>query len=332
MAKILVTGGAGYIGSHVVKKLLKERYKVLAVDNFSTGFVEPITLLSKKYSDLSYIKADLSDRNALEKIFRNYQISDVIHLAAKTDVAESMTKPDLYHKENYLNSINLLEIMLQAGVKNIIFSSSAAVYGNPGYTPIDEKHPTHPTSPYGQTKLDFEKYLAKIKNINFIILRYFNVGGSDSESLIGKSHTKSQDLMENLMKVALGQKEFFEIFGDDFETPDGTAIRDFVHVEDIAQAHLLALKNLEIKNREIFNLGSESGFSVKEIIDKATSIIHKEIPIHIVEKRPGDITISRADASKAKTNLAWKPEYSDLGTIIKTDWDWRKEHPLGYTN
>jgi len=213
----------------------------------------------------------------------------------------------------------------------MIFSSTAAVYGEPQYTPIDEKHPTNPDSPYGQTKLDFERYLKQVNNLKYIILRYFNVGGADPEGLIGKSHLKSDDLIETIMKVALGQKESLEIYGSDYDTPDGSAIRDFVHVEDIAQAHILSLKEIEEFSGEVFNLGSDLGFSVKEIVNKAKKIIGKNFPVKIGRRREGDIAVSVASSKKAKKNLSWIPEYSNLDSIIETDWNWRKVHPFGYT-
>src|SRR3989304_76906 len=329
---ILVTGGAGYIGSHLVKNLLKEGFSVIVFDNLSTGFIETIEILRQRYpKHLEFIKCDLNDKEKLAEIFETREIETVMHLAAKIDVAESVEKPELYHQENYLNSINLLEAMTAAGVKKLIFSSTAAVYGNPLYTPIDEKHPTNPLNPYAQTKLDFEKYLSKVENLNYVILRYFNVGGSDPSGLIGKSHLQSGDLMENILKVALGRDEKIQIFGDNYETSDGTPIRDFVHVEDVAAAHVLTLKDIDRYFGESFNLGSESGFSVKEFIDKASIIIEREIPTETVARRPGDVAVSVASSQKAKEILGWNPRYSDLDSIIRSDWNWRKVHPLGYT-
>ncbi|MEK7142641.1 MAG: UDP-glucose 4-epimerase GalE [Patescibacteria group bacterium] len=330
--KILITGGAGYIGSHLVKNLIKEGYLVLIVDNLSCGFIEPLEIIKREFGDFVFVRGDLGDKEKLQKIFQDYQIDTVIHLAAKIDATESVKKPELYHQENYLNSINLLEAMTNVGVDRLIFSSTAAVYGNPQYTPIDENHPTISTNPYGQTKLDFEKYLQKTANLNYCILRYFNVGGSDPAGLIGKSHLQNEDLLENIIKVALGKKRILQIFGSDYETQDGTAIRDFLHVEDIAQAHILALNNVEKSHQEVFNIGSEKGFSVKEIIDRATMIFGKEIPTEVTEKRPGDIAVSVASSKKAKDILGWNPQYSDLDSIIRTDWNWRKIHPNGYLN
>ena len=342
MDKILITGGAGYIGTHIVKNLLKEGFSLMVLDNLSVGFIEPIEILKKKYglkshSNLEFIKGDLADKNLLEKIFKK-DIEAVIHLAAKTDAVESVKNPELYHRENYINSINLVEGMSSAGVNKLIFSSTAAVYGNPQYIPIDENHSTNPTNAYGQTKLDFEKYLERVENLKYIVLRYFNVGGSDPIGLIGKSHLQSEDLIENIMKVVLGQKEILQIFGSDYDTEDGTSVRDFIHVEDVAIAHILSLENLEKFSREtlpagrqVFNLGSEIGFSVKEIIDRASLIINKEIPTQTVEKRQGDIAQSVASAQKAKEKLAWNPQYSNLDSIIRSDWNWRKKHPYGYT-
>lgn len=332
MDKIFVTGGAGYIGSHLVKNLLKEGFPVIVFDNLSTGHIEPIEILKKKIGDFEFIKGDLTQKEKLAEIFQKNKVEAVMHLAAKTDVLESVKNPELYHQENYINSVNLIEAMTETGVNKFIFSSTAAVYGNPQYTPIDEKHATHPTNPYGQTKLDFEKYLEKVENLKYIILRYFNVGGADPAGLIGKSHPQSQDLIENIMKVALGQKRNLEIFGADYSTPDGTAIRDYLHVEDISQAHILALKNIDTFDKQVFNLGSEKGFSVKEVVNKASILIGKEIPTQIAGKRPGDVEVSVASSQKAKEQLDWNPQYSNLDSIIKTDWDWRKTHPFGYTN
>lgn len=329
--RILITGGAGYIGSHIAKRLLKEGFSVVIVDNLSTGFIEPINILSKKFDNLKFIKVDLSDKERLEKIFAEQKIDAVMHLAAKIYANESTLKPDLYHRENYLNGINLIEAMTAAGVNKLVFSSTAAVYGNPQYIPVDEDHPTNPLSPYGQTKLDFEHYLAKVKNLKYVILRYFNVGGADIDGLLGRSHLNGEDLIENVIKVALGNKEYLPIFGKDYKTPDGTAIRDFLHVEDIAQAHLLALKQIDQLSGEIFNLGSETGFSVQEIVDKAIAVIGKEISARDENKRSGDIALSVASAKKAKDILSWDPQYSNLEMIIRTDWEWRKVHPFGYT-
>lgn len=343
--KIFVTGGAGYIGSHLVKNLLKEKFEVVAFDNLSTGFIEPLEIIRKEFASptggLEFIRGDLANVGLLEKIFQQKKIDVVIHLAAKTDAAESVRKAEVYHQENYINSINLIEAMTNAGVDQFIFSSTAAVYGNPQSTPIDESHPTKPENPYGQTKLDFEKYLARSENLKYLIFRYFNVGGSDSAGLVGRSHFASQDLMENIFKVALGQKQILKIFGDNYDTPDGTPIRDFIHVEDVSAAHILALKKIANPpagespvgaGSKIFNLGSEQGFSVKEIIDKASLIIGREIPTETAQRREGDITVSVASAQKAKEILGWNPQYSNLDSIIRSDWNWRKIHPKGYTN
>lgn len=329
--KVLVTGGAGYIGSHLIKNLLKQNYQIVILDNLSSGSITPIEIIKKNYGDIEFIKGDLADKEKLAEIFQKNEIDAVMHLAAKIDVNESVKNPNLYHQENYINSINLVEAMTASGCNKLIFSSTAAVYGNPEYTPIDENHPTNPTNPYGQTKLDFEKYLKKVENLKYIILRYFNVGGSDPVGNLGRSHLYMSDLIENIFKVALGQKEILEIFGSDYETRDGTPIRDFMNVEDVALAHILALGKIDAVSGEVFNLGSESGFSVKEIIDKASIIIGKEIPTEAIERRPSDIVVSVASAQKAKELLDWNPQYSDIDSIIRTDWNWRKRHPLGYT-
>lgn len=329
---ILVTGGAGYIGSHVTKKLLEKNYQVLAVDNFSTGYLEPLQNLQQKYPDLSYIKADLADKEKIKEIFIKYNIDAVIHLAAKIEVSESLKNPKLYHQENFLNSVNLVEAMSEAGVNKLIFSSTAGVYGDPKYTPIDENHPASPLNPYAQSKLDFERYLQKFQNLKYVIFRFFNVGGASEDGLIGKSHLKSQDLIENIIKTALGQKESFEIFGSDYDTSDGTAVRDLVHVEDIADAMVLSLKKIDQAQSKIFNLGSEKGFSVKEIVAKAEEIMGRKINLKYLLRRGGDISVSVASSQKAKKELGWQPQNSNLDSIISSDWAWRQSHLEGYKN
>ena len=304
---------------------------MVILDNLSTGRIKPIEILKRQYDNLEFIKVDLKDKEEVEKIFAKKEIDAVMHFAGKLSVCESMEEPALYHQENFVNSINLIEAMTKAGVTKFIFSSSCVVYGLPEYTPIDENHPTHPQSPYGQTKLDFEQYLSKVANLKYVIFRYFNVAGSDPEGLLGKSDVDRNDLMGNIMKVALNQKNKLEIYGNDYKTTDGTAIRDFLHVEDIANAHILALKKIDNISGEIYNLGSENGFSVKEVISQASKIFGREIPTQIKARRTGDIPVSSASAKKAKEILDWQPHFSDLETIIRTDWNWRKSHPLGYT-
>jgi len=326
----LVTGGAGYIGTHIAKNLLKEGFKVIILDNLSTGFIEPVKILQKKHQRCEFIKGDLADKDLLKKIFSENDIEAVIHLAAKISVRESILEPEIYSRENYLNSINLVEAMVARGVNKLVFSSTCAVYGEPKYIPIDEQHPTNPINPYSRTKLDFENYLNKVKNLKFIIFRFFNVGGSDPEGLIGKAHIVEPDLTENIMQVALSQKSYLEIFGDDYNTEDGTPVRDYIHVEDISQAHILGLKNLEKVSGEIFNLGSEKGFSVKEVVITAENVFGKTIPVKVVQSKEGDVASSVASAQKAKSMLNWQPQYSDLEMIIQTDWNWRKKHPDGY--
>ena len=326
----MVTGGAGYIGSHIAKNLLKEGFKVIILDNLSTGFIEPVKILQKRHQRCEFIKGDLADKDLLKKIFSENKIEAVIHLAAKINVRESVLEPDIYTHENYLNSINLVETMVSRGVNKLVFSSTCAVYGEPKYIPIDEQHPTEPINPYSQTKLDFENYLEKVKNLQFLIFRFFNVGGSDLEGLIGKAHLINPDLTENIMKVALGQSDHLEIFGNDYPTEDGTPVRDYIHVEDISQAHISGLRNLKKLDGEIINLGSEKGFSVREVVITAENVLGRTIPVKAVPRKEGDVACSVASAQKAKDMFGWQPQYSNLETIIRTDWNWRKKHPLGY--
>ena len=325
-----------------MKSLVKEGCDVIVYDNLSAGFEEPLEKIRQsfnsqvdpKYGDFLFIKGDLADKEKLTSIVTGYQIDAVVHLAARLDVAESMEKPDLYYKENYLNSVNLLDVVVQAGIKKFILASTCAVYGNPTYTPIDEKHPVNPVSPYPETKWEFEKYLKLTKGVKYVVFRFFNVGGCDPDGLIGKGYAQRQDLLENIYRVALGQKNNLEIYGEDYDTPDGSAIRDFIHVQDIVKANLLALKYLDRSDvvNELFNLGSEKGFSVKETIKEAQEVIGKEIETKICPRRAGDASISFASSKKAREVLGWNQDYSDLETIINTDWKWRTKNPQGYHN
>ncbi len=324
--RILITGGAGYIGSHVVKELLKEKHQIFIYDNLSKGHRQAIL-------GGVLIKADLSDKKRLDKVFKKYKPQVVIHLAGFIEAGESMFKPAKYFQNNVLNGLNLLDAMVKNKIKYIIFSSSAAVY-KPQRIPLREESVLKPTNVYGQTKYIFEKlleYFDKNYGLKFISLRYFNAAGADLSGEIGEDHRPETHLIPNILKVALGQKRYLEIYGDDYPTKDGTCIRDYIHVTDLAIAHILALKFL-IKNKKskIYNLGSEKGFSVKEVLEKCILVTKKIIPVRIVPPRAGDAPILIASSKKIKKELGWQPKFSTLETIIQTAWEFHQRYPNGY--
>lgn len=326
--RVLVTGGAGYIGSHIVKDLLKEKHQVFVLDNLSLGHRRAVL------SPAVFIKADLSDKKKIDQIFKKYKPRAVIHMAAHSLVGESMEKPEKYFQNNVLNGINLLESMIENKIKFLVFSSSASVYGEPKKIPIEEKDQIKPTNIYGQTKYIFEKlleYFDKKYGTKYVSLRYFNAAGADLSGRIGEDHQPETHLVPNILKTALGQKKYLEIYGDDYPTKDGTCVRDYIHISDLAQAHILALKYL-LKNKKstIYNLGSEKGFSVKEILEKCILITKKIIPVRIVQRRAGDPSVLIASSTKIKKELGWQPKYSDLEKIIQSAWKFHQKHPKGY--
>jgi len=318
---ILVAGGAGYIGSHTVKELTREDYNVITFDNFSTGKRDLIT-------GGEVFEGDLMDRHCLKKVFKKYNIRAVLHFASLIQVKESFENPQKYYRANLISSMNLLEAMMEAGVNNFIFSSSAAVYGLPDKTPITESHNLHPINPYGQTKFFVEKILedySKAYGINFISLRYFNAAGADPEGQTGEMHDPETHLIPNILLSLLGEKKKLEVYGTDFPTPDGTAIRDYVHVTDLAKAHVLALKKLLSAPESMFiNLGSNRGFSVFEIIKKAEEVTGEKVPHTLKPRRKGDPPILLASNKKAKDLLSWELSCSDIETIISTAWSWHQ--------
>jgi len=324
--KVLVTGGAGYIGSHTVKKLVKKGYEVIVLDNLSKGHEEAV---DKK---AILIKDDLGNSEILNDIFKKDKIDCVIHFAADSLVAESMEKPSKYYTNNLVNSLNLLIIMLKNRVNNIIFSSTAAVYGNPKKMPIEEQDPCKPINPYGETKLLFEKKLLKyseLKILNFISLRYFNAAGADDGADIGEDHDPETHLIPLILKSILEEKEF-KIFGDDYPTRDGTCIRDYVHVNDLADAHILAMEYLLKENKsDIFNLGCKRGYSIKEIVKVVEELTGKKVRYSITNRRKGDPPILIADSTKINKLLGWKAKYN-IKETIETAWDWHRTHPWGF--
>ena len=316
---ILVVGGAGYIGSHMVKDLLKAGYEVVTMDNLSTGHRELLP------GGIFY-EGNLGDGKLLDIIFSEYQISAVMHFAAFSLVGESMQNPLAYYRNNIAGTIDLLAAMVRHNVKYFIFSSSAAVYGEPVEIPIKEDHPCNPTNPYGATKVAVEQLLNDCDyayGLKSVSLRYFNAAGADESGEIGELHEPETHLIPLVLKAASGEQKNIKIFGTDYPTHDGTCIRDYVHVSDLAQAHLLALEALlSGEGGSVYNLGNSKGYSVRQVIELAGKISGKTIRTVEVERRPGDPAELVAASDKIRQDLGWKPEYEDLETIITTAWNW----------
>ncbi|WP_129044496.1 UDP-glucose 4-epimerase GalE [Companilactobacillus metriopterae] len=328
MKTILVAGGAGYIGSHMVYCLIEKGYDVVVADNLSTGFHDAI------HKDARFYKGDTRDRSFLENMFTQESIDAVIHMDAFSIVPESMKDPLKYFDNNLIGVIVLLEEMEKFNIHKIVFSTTAAVYGNPKNIPISEDDEKNPINPYGESKLMMEsimKWVDEAFGIKYVALRYFNAAGAHPSGLIGEAHANETHLIPNIMKVALDPTKEFQIFGDDYGTPDGTNIRDYVHILDLAEAHVLALQYIENGGKsDSFNLGSNQGFSVKEIFDETSNIVGKAIPYKISNRRDGDPDILIADSSKARSVLGWHPDYENVHDIIQTAWNWHSKHPHGY--
>ena len=323
---ILITGGAGYIGSHTALNFLNKDYEIVIIDNLENGHIETINTL-KQIRNIHFIKGDLRNLDDIEAIFSNYKIDTVIHFAGFIQVEESVKNPEKYYKNNVLASINLFNTMVQHNIQRVVFSSSAAVYGEPLYTPIDEKHPKKPLNPYGENKSQVEEILKEYDakyNLKSICLRYFNVAGADLQSRIGEWHEPETHLIPNILKSIFEKDKTFKVFGTDYDTFDGTCIRDYVNVEDLAEAHYLAYMYLKNNNKsDIFNLGTENGSSVKEVFETVEEIAGRKINIEYQERREGDAAILLANASKAKKILKWIPKHT-LEDSIKTAYLWEK--------
>jgi UDP-glucose 4-epimerase len=325
--KILVTGGAGYIGSHTVRKLKNAGHDIIIFDNLSSGHQDAI-----KGFDLFI--GDLANKEDLKKVFSENKFDAVIHFAGSIEAGESMTDPKRFFQNNIAAGLNLLEAMLENNVKKIVFSSTAAVYGQPEKMPIKETDPKNPTNVYGETKLMFEKILEaydKAYGLKSICLRYFNAAGADPSGEIGADHKNKTHLITLILLTALGKRESIKIFGTDYPTPDGTGIRDYVHVNDLAEAHVLALKHLQISNSsDKFNLGNEKGTSVREVIQKAKGITKVDFKVIEEPRREGDPAKLFASSQKAKDVLGWKPQFEKIDQILETAWGWHKKHPEGF--
>jgi len=322
---ILVTGGAGFIGSHTVRLLLNKKYKIIILDNLSKGHKKSIL------KDVKFHKTDLADKNNIKKIFQENKIDAVMHFAGYIEAEESMKRPKDFYRNNVVTTINLLDVMLEFNVKNLIFSSSAAIFGIPKNIPVDEDAEKNPFNVYGTTKLIVEKILNDYDftyGLKSICLRYFNAAGAGYG--IGEDHNPETHLIPLVLKVALGKNKKIQIFGTDYPTKDGTCIRDYIHVLDLADAHILALQRLlKTKKSEQYNLGSEQGYSVREIIEIAREITNKKILVAEAKRRVGDIPILIADSSKIKKELGWNPKFA-LRDIIKSAWEWHKNNPGGF--
>ena len=317
---VLVLGGAGYIGSHTVYELVESGEDVVVIDNLQTGHIEAVHPQAKFY------KGDIRDSEFLNGVLKTEKIDVVIHFAACSIVAESMKIPLKYYDNNVCGTKNLLDALILNGIDKIVFSSTAAVYGEPENIPILETDKTFPTNTYGETKLAVEKMLkwvAQAQGLKYVILRYFNACGAHESGKIGENHNPETHLIPLILEAAEGLREFIALYGDDYDTKDGTCIRDYIHVTDLAQAHILAVKYLRNGNESnIFNLGSGSGYSVKDVIDAARYVTRLAIPVKLEARRKGDPAILVASSEKAKRVLGWKPRFTNLETVISTAWKW----------
>lgn len=324
---ILVTGGAGYIGSHTVRELRERGMDVVVYDNLSTGHIESI-------GDTPFVKGDLFDVELLRKTFREYGVDSVIHFAAYSLVGESMVNPAKYYHNNVAGTLALLDAMLAENVKYLVFSSSAATYGDCGDGLITENSPQNPTSVYGQTKLMMEQFMQdydKAYGMKYVALRYFNAAGAHASGEIGEAHNPESHLIPLILQVSNGKREQINIFGDDYPTHDGTCIRDYIHITDLADAHIKALEYLKNGGKSTYyNLGNGNGFSVKEVIDTVEKVVGSPVKKQVVDRRPGDPASLVASSEKIQKELGWKPKYDTLDSIVASAWKWHSTHPGGF--
>lgn len=325
---ILVTGGAGYIGGVTIELLRARGEEVVVLDNLSRGHREVVP------ENVPFYQGDIGDSELVARITREHNIEACIHFAAFAYVGESVTEPARYFENNVTQGMVLLDSLLKAGVKRLVFSSTCATYGEPLEVPISEYHPQQPTNPYGWSKLFMERIMEsydKAYGLQFVALRYFNAAGATT--LLGECHYPETHLLPNVLAAALGQLPAVSVFGGDYPTPDRTAVRDYIHVADLGSAHILALDYLRAGGKsQRINLGNGKGYSVLEVIEAAQQVTGREIPVDMQARRPGDPSFLVADAEKARTVLGWQPAYPELARIIDTDWQWRLKHPQGYTS
>ena len=321
---IVVVGGAGYIGSHMTKRLIEDGHRVIVVDNLSTG--HEAAVLSK-----TFYQIDIASRFGLNQLFKSHEVDAVFHFASYIQVGESVTNPAKYYQNNVASTLNLLDAMVEWGIKHFVFSSTAAIFGNPVYTPIDERHPTVPINPYGQSKLMVEEILKDFDEaygLKSVCLRYFNAAGADPSGNIGERHEPETHLIPLVLQAASGRREAITVFGQDYDTPDGTCLRDYIHVNDLVDAHVKAIEYLKIKDESAaFNLGNGQGFSVKEIIEAARQVTGRPISVMYADRRAGDPPVLVADSNLAKSVLHWRPQYHDIHSIIEDAWKWEQRFP-----
>jgi UDP-glucose 4-epimerase len=324
LPSVIVAGGAGYIGSHMVRMLAESGYHPVVVDNMATGHADSVV------EGATLASGDIGDNAFMRGLLEKYQPQCVMHFAAASLVGESMTAPAKYWRNNLVQTLNLLDTMVACGVKQFIFSSTAAVYGNPVEVPITEKHPQQPINPYGNSKLAVEKALADYSQaygLRSITLRYFNAAGAHPDGSMGERHEPETHLIPLVLQVASGRREFISRFGSKFPTPDGSCVRDYIHVQDLCTAHLLALKKLgEGAQTTIYNLGNGNGHSVNEVIEAARKVTGHPIPLRDDPPRAGDPPVLVADAKRARSELNWVPQYPDIETIIQHAWQWEQKH------
>ena len=317
--KVLVVGGAGYIGSHMVKMLLAEGHEVVTFDNLSSGHSDAVL-------GGVFVEGDLADESALEALFSVHKPEAVIHFASFIQVGESVRRPDIYYRNNVSNTLNLLDTMVRHGVKRFIFSSTAAVFGEPDYVPIDETHPCRPVNPYGRSKWMIEQVLADYDTafgLKSVCLRYFNAAGADPDAQLGERHDPETHLIPLILQAASGRRANIHVFGRDYDTPDGTCIRDYIHIVDLCSAHALALGHLSQGGEsERFNLGNGAGFSVQEVIAAVAKVTGRSFEVIEAPRRAGDPARLVADSTRARAQLSWQPQYADLETIISHAWAW----------
>jgi len=324
--RLLVTGGAGYIGSVVAQKLLDAGHKVTVIDNLSRGHRQAVP------SGADLVVGDLARKEILAGLFRLHQFDAVLHFAAFIEAGESMKFPETFFRNNTANALAVLEAMLEGHVSRFVFSSTAALYGNPARTPIEEEDALHPTNAYGESKLLVERMLEwfhRIHGLRYASLRYFNAAGAASADQ-GEAHQPESHLVPRLMNVALGRQKHIEIFGTDYPTPDGSCVRDYIHVSDLAEAHLLALDALDRSGRMIYNLGNGQGFTVREVIEGVRRVTGRAIPVVESPRREGDPAVLIASSDKIRRELGWKPKFAELESILGSAWEWHKKYPDGY--
>ena len=325
---VMVVGAAGYIGSHAVKQLTEAGHGVVAVDNLFRGHREAVV------AEVPFHQVDLADTSRLDELLRDNGIDCVMHFAALAYVGESVTEPLTYYRNNTAGTISLLEAMELAGVKRMVFSSTCATYGEPARVPIVETMPQEPINPYGWSKLCVERVLkdcaAADRQFAFVALRYFNVAGTAADGSLGEDHDPETHLIPVILQTALGRREKMTVFGTDYPTPDGTCIRDYVHVEDLCAAHIVAMNALEPGDARFYNLGIGKGYSVREVLEAAGRVTGKEIPVEYGDRRPGDPPVLFANADKIRQELGWAARYTEIDEIVATAWNWFEKHPDGY--